>query len=592
MKQFLVTVAGVFVGLTLFAIAVPVALVALAIAATRPAPLPAHTVLDLDLRTNLTDQDPQGGRGLFTAGLSVVGIEDVLRKAAADSRVGGLLVRLPDGGMDPAAADELRAAFLKFRASGKPILAMSQGLYPAGIVTSTYELGAASGDLWMQPASSFQVTGVAAEDVFYKRFFDKYGLKADYQQRYEYKNAVNPYLYSDYTPAHREAELSWMGSVYQTALEAVAADRKLAPDALRATLEAGPYSAEDAKAKGLIDHVGEVKQARDAILAAAGAGAKLTSFAAYATRTRGQVVPGLSSGPAIALIQAEGAIVTGTSQGASPFGGGQTIYSDDLAKAFETAAADKNVKAIVLRLSSPGGSDTASEEILSAMQAAKAAGKPVVVSMGTYGASGGYWVSSQASEIIAEPSTLTGSIGVFGGKFVLGDALSRFGIDMRSLKVGGDYADAFGPGASMSATQRAAFSAWIDRIYNGFVARVAQGRRLPAARVAEIARGRVWTGVQAKSLGLVDQLGGLPQAIDRAKALAGVTGEAQLKTIPVGASPFTFLAHLFGGADSARLMTAAGDLASDPDAQALLQDIHDARLREAGAMVLAPRWVR
>jgi protease-4 len=555
--------------------------------------LPARTVLELDLRNGLTDQEPRDGAALFGGGkLSVVGIEQALRRAGADSHVAGLYVRLPEGGMEPAAADELRLAFLRFRAAGKPILAMSQGLYPSGIVTSTYELGAASGNLWMQPSASFQATGVASEDVFFKRFFDRYGITPDYQQRYEYKNAVNPYLYSDYTAAHRESALSWMGSVYETALIAAAADRKTSPAALRALIEAGPYSAEDAKAKGLIDQVGEVKAAEDAILKAAGDGAALSPFTSYAARARGSS-PALATGPAVALIQAEGDIVTGTGGGGSPFGGAQNIYSDDLSQAFQNAVNDSDVKAIVLRLSSPGGSDTASEQILSAVQAAKAAGKPVVVSMGTYGASGGYWISSQASEIVAEPSTLTGSIGVFGGKFAVGDALGKFGIDMRGLKVGGDYAGAFGSAAPMTPTQEAAFSAWMDRIYNGFVARVAEGRKLPVARVAEIARGRVWTGAQAKALGLVDSLGGLPQAVARAQALAGLSGEARLKPFAVGASPFEAIARLFGaGADSARILAGVGDLARDPAASALIDDLHDARLRAEGATVLAPRLVR
>ncbi|MFI4933790.1 MAG: signal peptide peptidase SppA [Caulobacterales bacterium] len=593
MKQFLLTVAGVFVGLALFMIGVPVLLIAIAAGASRPAPLPARTVLALDLRDGLTDQDPQGGIAIFSGRpLSVVGVEDTLSRAAADDRVRGLFVRLPETGMDPAAADELRAAFLKFRAAGKPILAISQGLYPQGVITSTYELGAASGDLWMQPSASFQATGVAAEDIFFKRFFDKYGIKADYQQRYEYKNAVDPYLTSDYTAAHREAELSWMGSVYETALAAAAADRKLAPAALRALIEAGPYSAEDARAKGLIDRVGEVKEAQDAILKSAGDGAAFAGFSDYAAQAR-RAPGGFATAPTIALIQAEGDIVTGTAARTSPFTASQSIYSDDLAGAFYNAIEDKDVKAIVFRVSSPGGSDTASEQILSAVRAAKAAGKPVVVSMGTYAASGGYWISSQASEIVAEPSTLTGSIGVFGGKFALGDALARFGVDVRGLKVGGDYSDAFGAAGPMTAAQRAAFGAWMDRIYNGFVQRVAEGRRLPAARVGQIARGRVWTGVQAKSLGLVDSLGGLPQAVDRAKALAGITGEARLKPFSTETNPFGPLGRLFGAsADSARLIAAAGELARDPDARAIIEDLHEARLRQAGATVLVPRLVR
>jgi protease-4 len=590
MKQFLLTLAGVFAGLTLFAILAPLALIAVLAGAARPTPLPAHTVLKLDLRQGLTDQDPQDGLALFSAhGPSVMGIEDTLRRAETDSRVAGLYVRLPEGGMPPAAADELRLAFQRFRAAGKPILAFSQGIYPQGVATSTYELGAASGDLWMQPASPFQAVGLAQEDLFFKRLFDKYGVVADYQQRYEYKNAVNGYLYDNYTPAHREAELSWMGSVYATSLDAAAADRKTSPQALKTLIEAGPYSAEEAKAKGLIDNVGEVREAEAAILKSAGDGAKFTSLGEYAQRARGASAASFSSAPAIALVQAEGDIVTGTGGGGSPFGAGQTIYADDLAQALYNAIDDKAVKAIVLRVSSPGGSDTASEEILSAVRAARAAGKPVVVSMGDYGASGGYWISSEASAIVAEPSTLTGSIGVFGGKLALGPALARFGVDVRGLKVGGDYAGSGAAGAAMTPTQRAAFGAWLDRIYDGFIRRVAEGRRLPAQRVQEIARGHVWTGAQAKALGLVDQLGGFSDAVARAKALAGVTGQAQIKRFPTQTNPFAALARLLGAsADSTRAAATLADAAQDPEVRALLAALRDARLRQAGAAVLAP----
>ena len=590
MKQFLITIAGVFAGLVLFAIFVPLVLIAWAIGAARPAPLPPHAVLSLDLRAGLTDQEPSDGLGIFGARqLSVLGVEETLQRAGADPGVGGLLVRLPEGGMTPAAADELRIAFLKFRAAGKPILAYSQGIYPTGVSTATYELGAASGDLWMQPSASFQATGLSQSDIFFKRLFDKYGVVPDFQQRYEYKNAVNGYLYSDYTPAHREAELSWMGSVYATSLDAAAHDRKLAPDALRAIIEAGPYSADEAKAKGLVDNIGELKEAETAILKQAGDGAKLTEWSLYARRGR-PAGAGVFSGPTIAVIGAEGDIVTGKSGGGSPFGGGATIYSDDVAAAFYRAIDDKDVKAIVFRVSSPGGSDTASEEILGAVRAAKAAGKPVVVSMGDYGASGGYWISSQANAIVAEPSTLTGSIGVFGGKLALGPALAKFGVDVRSLQVGGDYTGAFGSGAAMTPTQRAQFSAWLDRIYNGFVARVAEGRRLPVARVEAIAKGHIWTGAQAKTLGLVDDLGGFPQAIDRARALAGLKGEARLKLFPTAPNPFQALGRLLGAdAEGARLLADAGDLASDPEARALITAAREARLRESGdGLVLAP----
>jgi protease-4 len=212
-----------------------------------------------------------------------------------------------------------------------------------------------------------------------------------------------------------------------------------------------------------------------------------------------------------------------------------------------------------------------------------------VVSMGTYAASGGYWNSSQASAIVAEPSTLTGSIGVFGGKFAIGEALGRFGVDIRSVGVGGDYAGAFGAGAPMTNSQKAAFSAWMDKIYGGFVARVAEGRRLPEDRVRDIAKGRVWTGVQAKALGLVDEIGGFYQAVDRAKALAGLTGEVRLKPMKSNTSPFEALGRLFGGGtEAARTLAAAAWLARDPQAQAVVRQLHDASLRNRGANVLAP----
>ena len=590
MKQFLLTVAGVFVGLVLFVIVLPIGLIAIAAGASRPAPLPARTVLSLDLRNGLTDQPPQDGLAFFNTGqVSVMGVEETLRRAETDAHVAGLFVRLPEGGMTPAAADELRLAFLRFRAAGKPILAFSQGIYAQGVTTATYELGAASGDMWMQPSSPFQAVGLAQEDLFLKDFFDKYGVVPDYQQRYQYKNAVNGYLYDDYTPAHREAELSWMGSVYATSLAAAAQDRKVSPSALTALIEAGPYSADEALGRRLIDHVGEEKAAEDAVLKAAGDGAQFADFTDYAIRARATPPANFTSLPTIALIEAEGDIVTGTAGHGGGFGGNPTIYADDLSRAFYAAAADKDVKAIVFRLSSPGGSDTASEEILSAERAAKAAGKPVVVSMGDYGASGGYWISSAASEIVAEPSTLTGSIGVFGGKLAVGPALAKFGVDIRGLKVGGDYADAFGTESAMSAGQRAAFGAWMDRIYQGFVQRVAEGRKLPVQRVEDIARGHVWTGAQAKALGLVDHVGGFQTAVERAKALSGITGQARLKPFAVQPNPLQAIARLFGAStDETRLMAAAGELARDPQARLLLENLRQARLRAAGATVLAP----
>jgi len=592
MKQFLITAAGVFAGLMIFLIGVPFVLIGLAVSATGPAPVPSKAVLELDLRDPLTDQEPQNPLwGIGRNGGAVMTIIETLRKAEKDDRVKGLFVRLPDDGLEPGMADEIRLAFNHFRAAGKPIYAHSQGIYPAGIVTTTYMLGAAADQFWMQPGASLQVTGVATEDLFFKRLFDKYGVVPQYEQRYEYKNAVNGFLYSDYTPAHRESTLSWMGSVYASNLGFAAAERKTDAQVLRQTLEAGPYLAEDALKLRLIDHVGQVREAEQALLDKAGDGAQSVDFDDYADGRRDR---DRKPGDAIAVIEAEGPIMTGKDQGSNPFTGGTSIYSDDLADAILRAAKANSIKAIVLRVNSPGGSDTASEQILDAIRVAKSKKKPVVVSMSTYGASGGYWIASEASAIVAQPTTLTGSIGVFGGKFAIGPALARFGVDVREAGVGSPYASAFGVGQPFTNSQRAAFAGWMDRIYGNFIARVAEGRKLPVERVREIAKGRVWTGAQARSLGLVDEVGGFYQAVDKAKSLAGLEGDVPLRRMTPSEGAFEALQKALGvSASSARTLAAAAWVFGDPRAQGILDRMTEARLRsQGGGTVLAPMPIR
>lgn len=592
MKQFLITMAGVFAGLVIFLLLVPIVLVSMALSAAAPAPIPARTVLELDLRQPLTDQAPQNPLwGLGRNSTSVMSIIETLRRAEGDERVKGLLIRLPEGGVEPGMADELRLALAHFRAAGKPVYAHSQGIYPSGVSTTTFMLGRAADQFWMQPGASLQVTGVATEELFLKRFFDKYGVVPQYEQRYEYKNAVNGYLYSDFTPAHRESTLSWMGSVYGSNLAFAAAERKTDPDALRTTLEAGPYLAEDAVKLKLVDRTGQVREAEQALLDKAGDGARSIDFDDYADDRRDDRRP-VSN--AVALIEAEGPIVTGRDRGSNPFTGGTSIHSDDLADAIVRAAKADSVKAIVLRVNSPGGSDTASEQILDAVRFAKSKGKPVVVSMSTYGASGGYWIASEASAIVAQPTTLTGSIGVFGGKFALGEAAARFGVDLRQIGVGGEYAGAFGLSQPFTNAQRAAFANWMDRIYAEFVARVSAGRKLPPERVREIAKGRVWTGAQAKGLGLVDEVGGFYQAVDKAKQLAKLEGDVPIRRMTPKEGAFEALQNVLGvSAGSVRTLAAAAWIFGDPRAQEVLDRISEAKLRgEGGGTVLAPMPIR
>ncbi|MBW3617170.1 MAG: signal peptide peptidase SppA [Proteobacteria bacterium] len=587
MKQFLITIAGVFVGLLLFFVAIPILLIASVIGAASKGPdIPAQSVLMLDLRESLTDQ---AGSSPFAAfggsGLSVMKVVTTLHEAEDDERIKALFIRLPEGGMPPAAAEEIRGAVKSFRAAGKRVVAHSQGFQPTGVVTSTYMLGAAADEFWMQDTASFQVTGIANEEVFLKGLFDRYGVVADFQQRHEFKNAANPFLYETFTPEHRAATLSWMSSVYDNALLNAAADRRQSPQALRAALESGPMSAPEAQVRRLVDRLGQVEFAEETLLDRFGDDAETLEFDDYAA-TAGD--GGGDSGPEIAVVEAEGAIVTGTGD-TDPFGSNANAYSDDVAEALYKAAKDDDVRAVVFRVSSPGGSDTASDQILAAVQAVQKAKKPVVVSMGTYAASGGYWISSKADAIVAQPSTLTGSIGVFGGKFAIGPALERYGVNVENVSVGGEFADAFTSERAFNPSERAEFSEFLDRIYQGFITRVAEGRDLSVARVNEIARGRVWTGAQARQLQLVDETGGFYQALATAKRLAKIDAdtEVDLRRFPAQKSPFEALEGLFGAsAASVRTLAAAAWVFGDPRAQALLDKMAETRLRADGATVL------
>lgn len=587
MKQFFLTVLGVFTGLILFVVVLPIVLIIAAAASASEPATPANAVLELDLREGLTDQASTNPFSAFGgSSLSVVGIVDTLAQAEKDNHIKVLLIRLPEAGLSPAGADEIRQAVRRFRASGKAVIAHSQGFMPVGTVMSSYMVGASASELWMQNTANFQATGFSADSVFLGRAFERYGVRAEFEQRYEYKNAVNEYTQSDYTGPHREAMTAWMTSIYDSAIANAAFDRKVEATALKATIEAGPYSAAQALQLKLIDKIGQVEEAEAEAKRRAGNNADIIEFSDYAASQGERTGSGRD---AIAIVGGEGAIITGTG-GSSGFGGGSSISSDPTAEAIYDAIEDRSVKAIVFRVSSPGGSPEASEQILAAVRAARAAGKPVVVSMGEYAASGGYWISSEADWIVAQPSTLTGSIGVFGGKFVVAEALGRFGVDLRGLSVGGDYASAFSPTTGFSETQRAAFSASMDRTYEEFVQRVSTGRRIPVARVREIARGRVWTGAQGKTLGLVDQLGGLTEAIGKARELANIpeTQSVRFKRFPEPQSAWEALSEAFGvQSEAARALVAIGGVMADPQAQAMINRVQTERMRGQGASVLA-----
>ena len=320
----------------------------------------------------------------------------------------------------------------------------------------------------------------------------------------------------------------------------------------------------------MVDKMGHVEEAREyARKKAGGNSIKFKSVKSYG--------PGNSySGETIAFIGGQGAVVTGTSSdGSNPFmGGGLTMGGDTVAKAFDDAAKDKRVKAIVFRVSSPGGSPAASDQIHDAVARAQEAGKPVIISMGQYAASGGYYVSANADKIVALPATITGSIGVLGGKIALEDTFAKVGYNIDGITIGGDYAGAYSGDTPFNQGQRAAYRGQLEDIYEDFTDRVAKGRDIPIERVKEIAKGRVWTGSQAKEIGLVDELGGIMKAIDIAKDIAEIKPDAKinLKRFPRAKSTSEQLEELFGGsAQVSENLAQMSEIMQLPEVQAAIK---------------------
>jgi protease IV len=546
LKQFFLTIAGVFAGLLLFFIFIPIMLIASALGSSAPS-TPSNSVLTVDLREPLTDVPANTPFAAFTAGSSITGLVRKLEAAETDPNVKGVFVRASEMGMAPAHAEEIRQALIDFKASGKFVIAHAQGFESPTL--SAFVTVSAASELWQQGGTNFSATGLVAETMFLGGVFQKFGITPEFEQFYEYKNAVDTYTKTDYTAAHRESTSVMIGSIYNAFVGAAAFDRKIPVESVKAALDRAPLTANQALEAKLVDKIGQPEEAMDAALERAGGikKAKLIDISAY--------TPAPKTGPVIALVGGEGAIVTGPS-GTDPFANDSDMNSDAFARAIRDATDDEDVKAIVFRVSSPGGSPTASDQIWAAIERAKRAKKPVVVSMGAYAASGGYYVSTGADAIVAMPSTITGSIGVFGGKFVINEALNRYaGANISEIAVGGPNATLYSPATRFTNEQRVAFNASMQRVYDDFTGKVSTGRRLPLARVQEIAKGRVWTGNQAKEMGLVDQIGGLRTAIGKAKSLAKIEARdsVTIRSFPEVSDPLTALGQSLGAsAQSAR----------------------------------------
>lgn len=576
MRQFWITffgsVAGVVVGAVLTVLLLGFMLAALIASAAqqasegRSASASGDIVLQLDLRRARMDQ-PSRSPFAFAEPLSIVDLVSTLQRAQTDERVRGVFIRANEFGMSPAQAEEVRAALARFSASGRFVIAHAQGFEGTGI--TNYFAVSGADEIWMQDTSTFAAVGLASESLFLGGLFEQFGMQAEFLQYYEYKNAANTFTEDGFTEAHLEATTSYMNAIFDSAIAGSASDRGIDPASFRERIVSGPHSAESAREAGLVDQLGHPATAREAALERAGENARIQDIETYA---RNQVAPASARGPVIAMVSGQGSIVTGN--GETGLGGGAAIGGDAMADAIDNAAASDEVRAIIVRVDSGGGSAIASDQIWDAVVRAREAGKPVIVSMASLAASGGYYLAAPADLIIANATTLTGSIGVVFGKVVIDGALEQVGVNIEPVSVGGEFATAYSAQTPFTEAQRAAVEAMSSEIYDDFTERVAEGRDLPITRVREIARGRVWTGAQALELGLVDRIGGLHEAVEAARELAGISADetVRLRAYPRQPTPMEALQQLFGvtaeGAEAASRLSALLNL---PEVRAALE---------------------
>jgi protease-4 len=463
---------------------------------------------------------------------------DALHRAADDDRVTGLVARIAAAPMGLATVQELREAVTAFRASGKPAIAYAETFGEFGPGNAAYYLATAFDEIYLQPSGDVGFTGLLSESPFLRGTLDKLGIEPRMDHREEYKNALNMFTEKEYTDAHREAARSIMESMFDQIVGGIAQARKLSPEQVRALADRGPFLGAEALDAGLVDGLAYRDEVYAAARKRAGDDAETLYLSAYLDRAG----PLHDDGPVIALIYGVGSVHLGESS-FDPLTQGVSMGADTVASAFRKAVKD-DVKAIVFRVNSPGGSYVASDTIWRETIRARDAGKPVVVSMGDVAGSGGYFVAMAADRIVAQPGTITGSIGVLGGKMLTADFWSRLGITWDSVATG-EHSDMWTGTQDYSESEWQRMEAALDRIYADFTAKVAQGRKLTQDRVLEIAKGRVWTGEQALELKLVDELGGYETALRLARESAGLAADADV-TVRVYPRPESLLSELTG----------------------------------------------
>jgi len=504
--------------------------------------VPSNATLVLRVGGSLTELAPADFVGYLRGSRTptVRAIVDNLRKAKVDSRVRAVLLK-PTGFESPfwGKVQEIRDAVIDFKKSGKPIYA-----YVEYGGDREYYLATAADKVFLMPSAALDLTGVATYELFLRGTLDKIGAIPDLHRIGDYKTAVNTFKERGYTPAHKEMDASMNRDLYEQIVRGIADSRKKTEADVRALIDDGPFLPEDALRAGLVDDVVYEDQVDDKLRA--GEPRRHLDGDDYGRVSPGSV--GLNRGPRVAVIYATGTITSGKS-GYDPMNG-PVAGSDTLIDYIKQARRDSTVRAIILRVDSPGGSATASDAIWRELVITKMerADRPLVVSMSDLAASGGYYIAMPAQVIVAQPSTLTGSIGIYGGKFVTGGVYEKLGAHIESTSIG-KHAEINGPARPYNADELKKLQEQLQSFYDQFVEKVADSRHSTPEKIDALAQGRVWTGRQAKQNGLVDELGGLDRAIAIAKQRAKIAADSdvELMVYPPRKSFYELLSDQFSG---------------------------------------------
>ena len=530
--------------------------------------VPENSVLVLSVSGDLPDyipEDPIAKALGMNKGQSFTALMTQLRKAKIDNRVQAVLLDISFPGIGWGKADELRDAVKDFKASGKPVYAFMQ----LGM-NKEYYIATAADKIFVPPSGDLYVNGFAAEAMFYKGSLDKLGVEADVIQiGPKYKNAPDQYTKKEMGEGQREVMNAVLDEYWGRFTGGIAESRKKSVEDVQELIDSAPYNANQAKELGLIDNAIYKEQVYEELKNRLGykVDDKLRTIRGGEYRDIPSDSVGLNNGERVAVIYASGAINVGRSND-SPFGGSM-VGADTIVDAVNDAANDASIKAIVLRVDSPGGSALASDLMWYALENAKAK-KPVVVSMSDVAASGGYYISCNANKIVAEPSTITGSIGVFLGKPVVKGLYDWLGISNEYV-TRGKNSGIFRETVKWTPEERTKMEEGANNIYfNNFIPKVAKGRNMDAEQANSLGQGRVWTGTQAKANGLIDEFGGLEKAIDIAKELANLPADKDVRRVVLPA-PRPFIETIFGDSEET---TASADLkAQQALAESLPEDV-------------------